>query len=431
MSRRSIRLLRNRKTKEVPEEKEIFGQKRKVEEVDEDSDREMQVNKRRQQFQIQNQWVPISQDTKVITSTLVPTRPSGHPLQEGEGHERLTPPDQMTGGTRWRFQNLFTTPMSLRPSPLPKINWADHEDVWTIMLKKDLIYANSRKHDALNRHPTLQSKMRAILLDWLIEVCEVYRLHRETFYLSLDFLDRYLTVQTNVQKHQLQLLGITCLFIAAKLEEIYPPKLSEFAYVTDGACTENQILCMELVVLKALNWDLAPMTVISWLNVYMQLIDITNSKKDFILPQYSAHYFVQIARLLDLCMLDTGCLQFSYSVIAASALYHMSSDAIAFRVSSFKWLDIGACSQWMAAFARTVREEGLVEQKFFPNVLHEEAHNVQTHSVDLKMLERAQELQLEIELSSRASPDLHRQSHEITMLTPPSSSRKSHQDLQS
>ena len=44
--------------------------------------------------------------------------------------------------------------------------------------------------------------------------------------------------------------GVTCLFIAAKVEEIYPPKIHEFAFVTDGACSENEILDMELVILK-------------------------------------------------------------------------------------------------------------------------------------------------------------------------------------
>ncbi|KAF2350647.1 Cyclin N-terminal, partial [Trinorchestia longiramus] len=53
-----------------------------------------------------------------------------------------------------------------------------------------------------------------------------------------------------VPKQQLQLLGVTCLFIAAKVEEIYPPKLSEFAYVTDGACQEAEIIEKELIVVK-------------------------------------------------------------------------------------------------------------------------------------------------------------------------------------
>ena len=50
------------------------------------------------------------------------------------------------------------------------------------------------------------------------QVCEVYRLHRESYYLAIDFIDRYLLTVRDVQKQQLQLIGITALFIAAKLE---------------------------------------------------------------------------------------------------------------------------------------------------------------------------------------------------------------------
>lgn len=59
--------------------------------------------------------------------------------------------------------------------------------------------------------------MRAILLDWLIEVCEVYKLHRETYYLAVDYLDRFLSTNTKISKTRLQLIGITCLFVAAKV----------------------------------------------------------------------------------------------------------------------------------------------------------------------------------------------------------------------
>ena len=52
----------------------------------------------------------------------------------------------------------------------------------------------------------------------MFQVCEVYRLHRESFYLGTDFIDRFLSKQSNIQKHQLQLIGITALFIAAKME---------------------------------------------------------------------------------------------------------------------------------------------------------------------------------------------------------------------
>lgn len=63
-------------------------------------------------------------------------------------------------------------------------------------------------------------------------------------------MDRYLSIKHDIAKQRLQLVGTTALFIAAKTEEIYPPKISEFAYVTDGACTESEILDQELLMLK-------------------------------------------------------------------------------------------------------------------------------------------------------------------------------------
>lgn len=55
------------------------------------------------------------------------------------------------------------------------------------------------------------------------------------------------------ERHTMVLIsGITCLFIAAKMEEIYPPKIGEFAYVTDGACTESDILAKELAIMKVM-----------------------------------------------------------------------------------------------------------------------------------------------------------------------------------
>ena len=61
--------------------------------------------------------------------------------------------------------------------------------------------------EIMARNPALMPRMRAILLDWIIEVCEVYRLHRETFYLAVDFIDRYLSTLKEMPKTRLQLIG--------------------------------------------------------------------------------------------------------------------------------------------------------------------------------------------------------------------------------
>ncbi|XP_060694070.1 G1/S-specific cyclin-E1 [Hemiscyllium ocellatum] len=323
----------------------------------------------------------------------------------------------------YRFKNVLATPT--RASPLPVFCWGNHEEVWNILLKKEQAY--SRDKDVFQKHPLLQPKMRAILLDWLMEVCEVYKLHRETLYLAQDFFDRFMATQQNIVKTRLQLIGISALFIAAKLEEIYPPKLHQFAYVTDGACTEEEILNMELVVMKALKWNLCPITIVSWLNIYMQIAYL-QEMYEILIPQYPQEMFVQVMELLDLCILDFRCLEFTYGVTAASALYHFSSCELVHKVSGFEWSEIEGCVKWMVPFAMALRELGSITLKHLKGVCPEDLHNIQTHSNSLLLLDKALSTQALLLEQSRCSPV------PSGILTPPQSSKKNntsgpHEDL--
>lgn len=142
------------------------------------------------------------------------------PLKEQQEHEPATWSDL-------RSSTCFLTPSasnstSIRPSPLPSLPWADGTQVWSLMCLGDEKTLLQRDPEMFRRHPTLQPRMRAILLDWLIEVCEVYKLHRETYYLAMDYIDRYLSIHQDLPKNQLQLIGITCLFIASKVCKFLP-----------------------------------------------------------------------------------------------------------------------------------------------------------------------------------------------------------------
>lgn len=349
--------------------------------------------------------------------------------------ERAITPETPVPDTWNKFRGLtcIPAPQSSRKLPLPNLNWADQGQVWSLMCRKDRLYP--RRSDYLSQHPTLQARMRAILLDWLTEVCEVHKLHRETYYLATDYIDRYLTASRDVPKQQLQLIGITCLFIAAKIEEIYPPKLTDFSYVTDGACTDKEILEKELVILKKLNWDLSPVTSNCWLNTYLQLAQelMSREMKDdeniddnhsFIFPQYSPLTFVQVARLLDLCTLDMSSLNFTSSTVAAGAMCYTMSPQLASRVSGYSIEDLQECCDWMAAFAITVHEMGPLQLRAFSQVPQDDIHNIQTHSVDLETLERAQVRLNQIRSSSsRKSPQINEVS--VAILTPPKTDEKS------
>ncbi len=55
--------------------------------------------------------------------------------------------------------------------------------------------------------------MRSILVDWLVEVCEEYKLHTETLYLAVNYTDRFLS-KMSVLRGKLQLLGTASIYIA-------------------------------------------------------------------------------------------------------------------------------------------------------------------------------------------------------------------------
>jgi hypothetical protein len=59
--------------------------------------------------------------------------------------------------------------------------------------------------------------MRAILIDWLIDVHLKFKLLPETLYITVGIIDRYLSLHT-VARSKLQLVGITALFVASKYE---------------------------------------------------------------------------------------------------------------------------------------------------------------------------------------------------------------------
>ena len=68
----------------------------------------------------------------------------------------------------------------------------------------------------------INATMRGILIDWLVEVAEEYRLEAETLFLAVNYIDRFLSY-VPVNRSKLQLVGVTCMLIASKYEEIHPP----------------------------------------------------------------------------------------------------------------------------------------------------------------------------------------------------------------
>lgn len=109
--------------------------------------------------------------------------------------------------------------------------------------------------DYMEMQADLTPKMRTILIDWLVEVHMKYKLRSETLHLAVNLIDRHLTRST-VMRKKLQLVGVVAMFIASKFEEINPPELHDWVYITDKAYTKEDVLVMECTMLTALSFQI-------------------------------------------------------------------------------------------------------------------------------------------------------------------------------
>lgn len=130
----------------------------------------------------------------------------------------------------------------------------------------------------MKKQPDINHSMRTILVDWLVEVCEEYRLQSETLCLAISYIDRFLSFMS-VVRAKLQLVGTAAMFIAAKYEEIYPPDVGEFVYITDDTYTKTQVLRMEQLILKVLGFDLSVPTTLVFTTVYCVMNDVPDKVK--------------------------------------------------------------------------------------------------------------------------------------------------------
>ena len=79
---------------------------------------------------------------------------------------------------------------------------------------------------------------RAVLINWMMEFMVDYGGRRETLNIAVSIVDRYLCSIEHCPLNRLQLVGVTSLYVASKLEETNRPSLCSFAESTNGVFTE-------------------------------------------------------------------------------------------------------------------------------------------------------------------------------------------------
>ncbi|XP_077240149.1 G2/mitotic-specific cyclin S13-7-like isoform X2 [Tasmannia lanceolata] len=172
-----------------------------------------------------------------------------------------------------------------------------------------LAETSSRIHDYMDSQTQINDRMRSILMDWLIEVHNKFELMPETLYLTQHIVDRYLSMEPNVLRRELQLVGIAGMLIASKYEEIWAPEINEFICVSDKVYNREQILRMEKKILNKLEWSITVPTPYVFL---VRFFKAAASDKEM---EHMCFFFAELA------LMQYSMIMYCPSMIAASSVY--------------------------------------------------------------------------------------------------------------
>jgi hypothetical protein len=184
-----------------------------------------------------------------------------------------------------------------------------------LILENKIKELHKHKTNYLNYQPDLSVKKRFILLDWIMEVSSQFHFKRKTYYFCINLIELYFS-KCVVNTNQIQLIGVACLLIAAKNEEITIPNLSYFTKACDDLYSKTQILNQEYIILKTLNWkiqytnlsDLGNLLTFNWDNIIKNLNKNFNTQDKFPFfrndPEYQNLLLEHFFQILDYISLD-------------------------------------------------------------------------------------------------------------------------------
>lgn len=252
---------------------------------------------------------PSDDDVKVViteTTKVTTRKPDGTEVEkEIRREEKVT---QISDKERQRQRSLMKT--------VQQMDEEDHGDplmvseyVYEILdYMKELENTTLPNANYMDHQEGMEWRMRGVLIDWLLEVHTRFHLLPETFYLTVNIIDRFLSSKL-VQLERLQLVGITAMFIASKYEEVLSPHIANFRHVADDGFTEAEILSAERFILQTLNYDL------SYPNPMHFMRRISKADNYDIQTRTVAKY------LLEITLLDHRFLEFKPSVGAAASMH--------------------------------------------------------------------------------------------------------------
>ncbi|ETI32984.1 hypothetical protein F441_20176 [Phytophthora nicotianae CJ01A1] len=228
---------------------------------------------------------------------------------------------------------------------------------------------------------TAQFEQFGFTWHWIVEVATHFALQRQTAHFANQYAQvllrrRAAAAQESCvagygddvrhMQRQLRVLGLACVFMAAKIEEVHPPKAAELvAFLAERGVTQlagEDLARLEVDYVVELQWNLHPTTPYAWLLFMVAggsadqrpldtMGDFVNPARN---PSGTKELFVNAIRLVDIALLDYQAIEYWPSVLAGAALLLVDPALDFMFVAQFLQLDpnvLWECKSWLYAMA--------------------------------------------------------------------------------
>lgn len=157
--------------------------------------------------------------------------------------------------------------------------------------------------DVLKNH-NISPDIRTKMIDWMVEVLWSYTAEPSTFFLATHIMDLFLSLTSEFNNKDIHLIGIVCIYIASKMEDIIPLRMHNVVKsVGHNKFSESVIKTAQAHILKTIDYNIIATSSYDFIKSFFYDCFYNNGKEFQSLPdmntildqlEYTSIYFAKL-----------------------------------------------------------------------------------------------------------------------------------------
>jgi hypothetical protein len=134
--------------------------------------------------------------------------------------------------------------------------------------------------DILKRHK-LDSHSRTKMIDWMVEVLYAFNSEPQTFFYAVHIMDLFISKTSHeIANSDIHLIGIVCIYIASKMEDIIPLRMSNvIKHLGHNKFEESQVKNLQKMILETIEFEIICTSAYDFIKSYFYDCYYNNNKE--------------------------------------------------------------------------------------------------------------------------------------------------------